>query len=79
MHDEKGDDRSQRSHFLLLFCHADGDAHGKQDRKVREHDIPRLTHHREQCVPEGSRSHDPRESVRFKHRGIREGTADTKQ
>ena len=79
VHDQEGDHRGEGRHLLLGLCHADGYAHGKDNRQVVEDHAARLAHDGEQAVKQGSVSQERLQSIGCDGRRIGEGAADAQQ
>ena len=79
VHHQVGDGARQGRHFLFLFGHADGHAHGKQQGQVVEDGAAALVHDVQHGVDEGAGMDDPGEAIGLQHGFVGEGTADAQQ
>ena len=79
VHHEVGDGAGQRGHFLFLFGHADGNAHGEQQGQVAEDGAAALVHDVQHGVDGRALVDDAVKAVGLQHGGVGEGAADTQQ
>src|SRR5699024_3019117 len=79
VHDQVGDGAGEGGDLLLLFGHADGHAHGKEQGKVVENDAAALVHDVQHGVGDGAGVDDAGQAVGLQHGLVGEGTADAQQ
>ena len=79
VHHQVGNGAGQGGHFLFLLGHADGNAHGKQQRQIGEHHIAALVHNIQNGIQQGAGINDSREAIGLQHCRVGEGTADAQQ
>src|SRR5699024_12839503 len=79
VHDQVGDGAGEGGDLVLLFGHADGRAHGKEQSKVVENDGAALVHDVQHGVGDGAGVDDAGQAVGLQHGLVGEGTADAQQ
>ena len=79
IHNDIGHCTGQCCDLFFLASHADGYAHGEQQRKIVEHRIAGLTHHVQNGINEGARMDDAVQAISRQHRFVGERAADAQQ
>ena len=79
VHDQIGNRTGERSNFLFLFRHANGNAHGEQQCQIVKDSTPRLAHDVQDGVEQSALIDDVSQMVSFNGRGIGKGTSQTQQ
>ena len=79
VHHQIGNRTGQCRNILFPFCHTNGNAHGKQQRKVVKNRTAALVHNIQQCINRTARINDSGEMVCRQHGFVGERTSDAQQ
>ena len=79
VHDQVSNCAGKRCNFFFLFRHADGNAHGKQQRQVIEHGTACLAHDIQNGVEQSALVNDIAQMIGLNGRGVGKGTSQTQQ
>ena len=79
IHNDIGHCTGQGGHLFFLAGHADGHAHGEQQRQIVEHGAAGLAHHVQNGVDQGTGVDDAVQAIGRQHGFVGERAADTQQ